>query len=67
MKKYIILPVVLLIYLGVIAYFSYPSPENGKSFVQYYITIAISVIVCIALGYFLKKKEEKEKANKNKK
>lgn len=63
MKKYILLPIALLIYLAFIAYFSYPgrSVDGGVGYTQYYITIGVTVLIIIALSFFLRKKEQNKK------
>lgn len=63
MKRHILLPVVLLVYLICMAYFAYPgkNPEGGLSYVQYYITIGITLIIIGLLAYFLKRKEDNKK------
>jgi hypothetical protein len=45
------------------AYFAYPgkNPEGGLSYVQYYITIGITLIIIGLLAYFLKRKEDNKK------
>ncbi|MDR2805142.1 MAG: hypothetical protein LBB85_05785 [Dysgonamonadaceae bacterium] len=68
MKRYILLPVVLLVYLACMAYFTFPGKNQGSglSYTQYYITISITLIVIGLLAYFLKKKEDnKKKRNGN--
>jgi LPXTG-motif cell wall-anchored protein len=59
MKRHILLPVVLLVYLAFMAYFFYPG-KNSESHTQYYLTIGITLIVIGLLAYFLKKKEGKK-------
>ncbi|MDR0427489.1 MAG: hypothetical protein LBH12_02675 [Dysgonamonadaceae bacterium] len=68
MKKHILVPIALLIYLGVMAYFFYPGKTDGSvSFTQYYITIGITAVIIVALSFFLKKKaENNEKYKKDK-
>jgi hypothetical protein len=64
-KKHIILPLILLIYLAIMAYHTYPGhkPESeGISFSRYYITLGVEFIIIVALSFFLKKKND----NKNK-
>lgn len=62
MKRYILLPAVLLVYLACMAYFTYPgkNPDGALTYVQYYLTISITLIVIGLLAYFLKKKEDKK-------
>ena len=61
-KKHIVWPALLLIYLIVIAYFTYPGDDNPElSYTQYYVTIGIVAVVIVALSFFLKKKEENKK------
>lgn len=67
MKRYILLPVVLLVYLACMAYFTYPgkNPDGGLSYLQYYLTTGITLIVIGLLAYFLKKKEDGKNKNRN--
>ncbi|MDL2224510.1 hypothetical protein LJB92_04270 [Bacteroidales bacterium OttesenSCG-928-M06] len=66
-KKHIILPLVLLIYLAFMAYYFYPGKEgNGElSFIQYYITIGVTLVIIIALYFFQKKKDQNKKKYKD--
>ena len=69
MKRHIMLPVILLIYLAFMAYFTYPGKTGNEhiSLTQYYATIGITLIVIIALYFFQKKKDKnKEKYKKDK-
>ncbi|MDR3340261.1 MAG: hypothetical protein LBT25_09275 [Candidatus Symbiothrix sp.] len=63
MKKHITVPIALLIYLAAMAYFMHPSrhPGGESDFVRYYITIGVTIVIIIALSYFLKRKEENKK------
>jgi phosphotransferase system glucose/maltose/N-acetylglucosamine-specific IIC component len=70
MKRHILLPVVLLIYLAIIAYFTYPSRNISAgeiSYTQYYISIGVTLVIIAALFFFLKKKAENERKRKDKK
>ena len=65
MKKHFLLPIVLLIYLGAMAYFFYPGRTDGSiGFTQYYITIGVTLVVIVALSFFLKKKAENKEKRK---
>ncbi|MDR0413107.1 MAG: hypothetical protein LBH61_04835 [Dysgonamonadaceae bacterium] len=66
MKRYILLPSVLFIYLACMAYFAYPgkNPEGGLSYIQYYLTIGITLVIIGLLVYFLKKKDDNRKKYK---
>lgn len=68
MKSYIVTPLLLLIYVAVIAYMTFPgrTPESELSYTQYYITVAVSVVIVIVLGFFLKKKHDNNQKYKNK-
>jgi len=67
MKRYILLPLALLVYLAVMAYFTYPGRNESLSYTQYYITIGITILILIALSFFLKKKDENRKKYNRKK
>lgn len=61
-KKHIIIPAALLIYLGVMAYFTYPGTNNPElSLTQYWVTVGITLVIIIALTFFIKKKEDNKK------
>ena len=65
MKRHILLPIALLIYLAGMAYFFYPGRTDGSiSFTQYYITIGVTLVVIVALSFFLKKKAENKEKRK---
>lgn len=61
LKRHIVIPLLLLIYLAVIAYFTHPSKNSELSYTQYYVTIGITLVILIALSFFLKKKADNEK------
>jgi phosphotransferase system glucose/maltose/N-acetylglucosamine-specific IIC component len=60
MKKYVIIPVALFIYLAFMAYLTWPAknPAGRLSYTQYYVTIGVTTVIIFILAYFLKKKEE---------
>ncbi|MDL2223603.1 hypothetical protein LJB98_05860 [Bacteroidales bacterium OttesenSCG-928-M11] len=66
MKKHIWIPIALLIYLGVIAFFTFPDrePSSGLSYTQYYTSIAFNIILIAAVSYFIKKREENKRKRK---
>lgn len=65
MKRYILLPIVLLAYLAIMAYFTYPGrTQGGLSYTQYYVTISVTIVIIAALSYFLKKKDKNNKKYK---
>jgi uncharacterized membrane protein len=68
MKKHILLPVVLLVYLAFMAYFTYParSVTGGISYTSYYVTIGVTFVIIIFLAYFLKRQEDNRKKRKEK-
>lgn len=57
MKKYIVIPAALLIYLGAMAYF-FPPEKTGLGHTQYFTIIGVSLIIIIAAAFFLKKKDK---------
>jgi len=66
--KYIWIPIVLLIYLGIMAWYTYPARNPTLGYAQYYITIGITLVVIGGVSYFYKKKADREeKDNKLKK
>lgn len=64
-KKYILIPLALLVYLGFMAYISYPGKNPELSYTQYYITIAITLVIIAILPYFLKRRDEFRNKIKN--
>lgn len=67
-KKHIWLPLVLLVYLAFMTYYTYPGrhADEGVGYTQYYLTLGITFVLIIALSFFLKKKEENKQKYKNK-
>lgn len=56
MKKHIVLPAVLLVYLGVMAYMSRDLILVSHKYLQYFGTIAAELAVITALYFFLKQR-----------
>lgn len=65
-KKHIWVPIALLIYLAVIAYFTFPGQGKfaGTDYVQYSITIGVNLILIAAVSYFIKKREDNKRKRK---
>ena len=58
MKKSIIIPLVLLAYLGVMSYIGYPEYAAGRMTPLYYFgVIGCTLLVIILLHFFIKKRE----------
>lgn len=61
-KKHIIISSVLLVYLIVMAYVTYPGTNNPElSFSRYCVTICITLAVIVGVFFFVKKREENKK------
>lgn len=66
MKKHIIIPAILLIYLAVMSYIGYPEYANGNFSPLYYFgVIGISLGIIIILFFFIKKREQMRKERKD--
>lgn len=66
MKKHIVIPVVLLIYLAVMSYIGYPSYVSGIFSPLYYFgVIGISLGVIVLLYFFIKKREQLRQERKD--
>jgi hypothetical protein len=61
MKIYILVPLLLLIYLAFIAYFTYPGDNPELSYTRYSLSIGITVVIIAVLSFFLKKKSDRKK------
>ena len=66
MKRSVILPLILLIYLIGISIYAWPGRNPEISFMQYGITIAVTLIVIVIL-FFLLKRRDKLRENMKKK
>jgi len=62
MKKHILIPSVLLVYLAVMSYIGYPSYASGAFSALYYFgVIGISLAIIVLLYFFIKKREQYRK------
>ncbi len=62
MKKYILIPSVLLAYLAVMSYIGYPSYVSGAiSELYYFGVIGICLVIIIVLYFLIKKREQYRK------
>lgn len=58
-KRYNLIPALLLIYLCVMSYIGYPAYVAGKFSATYYFgTIALTLVILVLLRFFLKKKHD---------
>lgn len=58
LKRSTVIPVVLAIYLAVMAYIGYPEYASGKmSAVYYFGVIAVTVVILVLLHFNLKRRE----------
>ena len=65
-RRHIIIPLLLLVYLVFMAYFTYPGTDNPElSLTQYCITIGITLVVIVAAFFFIRKKEENKQKYKD--
>ncbi len=65
MKKYILIPSVLLAYLAVMSYIGYPSYVSGAISALYYFGVIGICLVIIIVLYFLIKKREQYRKERN--
>lgn len=67
MKRSIVLPILLLIYLVVMSFIGWPYySENGKYF-EYFGLIALTLIVIVCLFFFLKKRDRYRREHQKRK
>ncbi len=58
LKRHTVLPLVLAVYLAVMAYIGYPEYAAGRTSALYYFgIIGITVVILIALHFTLKKRD----------
>ncbi|MDR1723505.1 MAG: hypothetical protein LBR84_06165 [Tannerella sp.] len=66
MKKHDILTIALLVYLLVMSYIGWPGRNNSMNYTEYFIVIAISIVMIFLLRYLrlkvdrMRKKKEKD-------
>jgi hypothetical protein len=61
MKNYILTPLLLIVYLGFMAFYFYPERNPGLGYTKYYVTIGVTVVFIAASAFFLKKKADRKK------
>lgn len=57
-KKHVLLPSVLLLYIAVLAYISYPRYQESGNWKEYYIVLGISILLAVSLFFLLKQKQK---------
>ncbi len=57
-KKHFLFPAVLLIYLAIMAYISYPRYKESGNWSEYFAVTGISVLLVVALFFLLKRKQQ---------
>lgn len=66
MKRHIIIPAVLLVYLGVMSYIGYPEYASGHfSSLYYFGVIGLSLCIIALLYFFIKKREQLRRERKD--
>lgn len=59
LDKSIVIPAALLVYLGVMAYMTWPNYHSGKLTAwQYFGVIGITFVIAVALHFIIKKREQ---------
>lgn len=59
LNKSIVIPAVLLVYLGVMAYMAWPAFRAGEFAAwQYFGTIGLTLAIVVALHFLIKKREQ---------
>lgn len=64
-KKYVWLPLLIAVYAGCMAWFNRDAVTVRHEYASYYSTIAMEVIILIALSIFLKKRDELRRKREN--
>jgi hypothetical protein len=57
-KKQFLLPAALLIYLGIMAYVSYPRYKESGNWSEYFTVTGISVLLVVLLFFLLRRKQQ---------
>lgn len=59
LKRSTVLPLILLVYLGIMAWIGLKGVESGEtSLATYLVTIAVTLALIVVLHFFLKKREK---------
>ncbi len=66
MKRHIIIPAILLVYLAVMSYIGYPEYAAGRFSALYYFgVIGLSLGIIVLLFFFIKKREQLRQERKD--
>ena len=57
-KKHVLFPAVLLLYLAIMAYISYPRYCESGNWGEYFAVIGISALLVVSLFFLLKRKQK---------
>lgn len=65
-KKSLLLPILLLLYLGAIAYFNFPEYVEKQNHFEFWGSITATIGVIVGLRYVLLLREKKERYKRDK-
>ncbi len=58
-KRHIIIPALLLVYLGIVAFFSYENVQTGEvSMNEYILTIVGTLLIIVVLFFVLRRRDK---------
>lgn len=66
-RKSIVLPGALIVYLGIIAYMAFPEYQKNQNHFEYFGTIAVTLIIIAILFVFLRKREKNSLSSQRRK
>ncbi len=67
MKRSVILPIILLVYLLVMSYIGWPYYSQQDKYLEYFGIIGITLVVIVCLYFFLKRRDRFRKENRKRK
>lgn len=66
LRKSILLPILLLIYLAGLSYFTLSEYLEKQNHLEYWGTISATIVIIVALHYVLRAREKKERYKRDK-
>lgn len=67
MKRNIIIPSIFAIYMGVLAYIGYPYFAKNDQLIEYFLLLAINLLVLFLLHRFLRRRDSQRAESKKRK
>ncbi|MGL4806432.1 MAG: hypothetical protein ACRCX5_13045 [Bacteroidales bacterium] len=66
-RKSIVLPSALIVYLGIIAYMAFPEYQKNQNHFEYIGTIVATLVIIVVLFIFLRKREKNKLSSRRRK